>query len=78
MHGDDKEHYLIVCFHHNDFKRACEIIQGDLLFVCNAQLISTELLMVKNGAALMKLLKLHSAMMDDKSRKKKLGGKLKN
>jgi hypothetical protein len=33
--------------------------------------------MVENGAALMKLLKLDSAM-DDKSRKKKLGGKLEN
>lgn len=77
MHGDDKEHYLIVCFRHNDSKRACEIIQDDLLFMCNARLISTKLLMVENGAALMKLLKLDSAM-DDKSRKKKLGGKLEN
>ncbi len=39
-------------------KRACEGKKVTLLFVCNVGLISTKLLMVEDGATLMKLLKM--------------------
>jgi hypothetical protein len=44
--------------HCKDLKRAYEGKKVSLLFVCNVRLISKKLLMVEDGVALMKLLKM--------------------
>jgi hypothetical protein len=56
--------------YYNNFNRAFEENDDNLLFVCNVKLISIELLMVENGTTLMKLLKLDGVMEDKRGRVK--------